>query len=72
VKAGPIEVCAATLPFTHDVLKMVGDDLPFMAVVSDPSFLVLKAMDVVLPSSSINFPMEEFGISIALSNVGDH
>jgi hypothetical protein len=51
---------------------MVGDDLPFMAVVSDPSFLVLKAMDVVLPSSSINFPMEEFGISIALSNVGDH
>jgi hypothetical protein len=67
----PNKVTSALVTGSHGRLVVIEDKLLFSCVVCDPPIVVLKPINVVFPSSSIDPSMKKFRICIPFPNVLD-
>jgi hypothetical protein len=71
MQAIPIEIKRVRLHRPHSLVEVVVDDLLLSLMLGNPSVVVLKPKNVVLPSPRINQHVKKLRVSIALFDVGN-
>ena len=71
MKLIPIEILFPSITLSNDVGEVIKNDFLLSIMLGDPTIITLQSGNVVFSPSSIDVPMEVFGVGIALAEVAN-